>query len=760
MHNVESSARESHDLPLRPAAERMRPATGRGAIRALGGTIVSDTAELHSRIRAHDWSTTPLGPFHTWPPSYHTAVNLCLAAREPTLVWLGPDLIMLYNDACRLTLGERLHARALGLPGQAGWPEAWPHIGPVLTRVLASGQPITLEDQPLVIERGGLRGEYRLSFHLMPIHDADGRVAGIFSTVVEVAPRHAERHLATLGRLLSRTSEATSPDEVCARAARVLGEEEADLAFALFYLVDADGSYARLAGCAGIQADTPASPRVVDLSHRAATWPLASALATGQTTTARVPDLPRPAGSRLSPSTDALVLPLHPPDGRRPPDLLVLGLGPRRAPDGDDRAYGELIAAQVATAIGRARARGTSSPTTTAGQDEPARPPDRRAGAIWTRAMRDTVPVMVWMTNQAAELVYVNQNWLDFSGLSLPEELSGGYVARVEPLDLPSFRQAVQEAHAARQPFEITYRRRRHDGIYRWITDRGFPVLDSTGAFGGFVGSAIDVTERHEAAEEIDRLIASEQAARTAAEQAMAARDTFLSIAAHEMKTPIAGVQVATQLLLRQQARGDLDAARLTRTLTMLDRAAHRLTLLTDELLDVSRLRSGQLFLDVRPVDVGATLAAAIDQARQGLDAAHRLIWEPPTRPIWIMADRRRLGQVFSNVLDNAIKYSPGGGEIVVVLRQERDGAYAGISDTGIGLPPEATESIFEPFGRAANATRRYLPGMSLGLFICRGIVERHGGRIWATSAGEDLGTTVHIWLPWEPRGPATEPTT
>jgi PAS domain S-box-containing protein len=356
------------------------------------------------------------------------------------------------------------------------------------------------------------------------------------------------------------------------------------------------------------------------------------------------------------------------------------------------------------------------------------------------------------MTNQEGALVYVDQNWLDFSGLSLSEELSADDATRLDPRDLAAFQSARRNAFEARQPFEITYRRRRHDGVYRWITDRGVPLFDANGHFGGFMGSAVDVTGRYAAAEEVDRLIASEQAARTVAEQAKSARDAFLSIASHEMKTPVAGVQVATQLLLRLQARGDLDSERLTRTLTMLDRAAHRLALLTDELLDVSRLQSGQFFLNVRPVDLGASIDAAIAQARRENETPHRLIWQPPAHPVTIMADRRRLSQVFGNVLDNAIKYSPAGGDIVVTLRQEEDGVHISVQDMGIGLPAGATETIFEPFGRAINAVRRYLPGMSLGLFISRGIIERHGGRIWATSKGEDLGTTIHMWLPTEPR--------
>ena len=100
------------------------------------------------------------------------------------------------------------------------------------------------------------------------------------------------------------------------------------------------------------------------------------------------------------------------------------------------------------------------------------------------------------------------------------------------------------------------------------------------------------------------------------------------------------------------------------------------------------------------------------------------------------------------NLLDNAVKYSPDGGTIHVELTSEPDGTWLRVRDEGIGLPPDALEAIFLPFGRAGNATARHLPGMGLGLHICRSIVEQHGGRVWAESAGEGLGATVVIVLP------------
>jgi signal transduction histidine kinase len=101
--------------------------------------------------------------------------------------------------------------------------------------------------------------------------------------------------------------------------------------------------------------------------------------------------------------------------------------------------------------------------------------------------------------------------------------------------------------------------------------------------------------------------------------------------------------------------------------------------------------------------------------------------------------------------LDNALKYSPQGGAVRVVAREADGGVLVRVEDHGIGLPPGYEERIFEPFGRAPNAARSNLPGMGLGLYICRNIVERHGGRIWAESSGEHAGATFAFWLPADP---------
>ncbi|HEX5501839.1 MAG TPA: GAF domain-containing protein [Thermomicrobiales bacterium] len=240
-------------------------------------------------------------------------------------------------------------------------------------------------------------------------------------------------------------------------------------------------------------------------------------------------------------------------------------------------------------------------------------------------------------------------------------------------------------------------------------------------------------------------------------QEALRTRDEFLSLASHELRTPVTSIRGYAQLLLRRHARDQLDAGLLTRSLGAIHEATDRLDRLTQDLLDVSRLRTDRFLLRPRPLDLAALLRRVTARYQDHLGARHRLLLDLAPDPCPLTADGDRLEQVLNNLLDNAAKYSPDGGDIRVALRPG-DGAGPGggahpgllltVRDQGIGLPDGAAATIFEPFGRAANAALRQLPGLGLGLYICRDIVERHGGRIWAESDGEGRGTAVSLWLP------------
>jgi len=244
------------------------------------------------------------------------------------------------------------------------------------------------------------------------------------------------------------------------------------------------------------------------------------------------------------------------------------------------------------------------------------------------------------------------------------------------------------------------------------------------------------------------RLYEAERGSRAEAEAAVRARDEFLGIASHELRNPLAGLKAAVQLLVRSRARGHAEPERLDRFLGEISRAADRLADLLEDLLDVSRLRTGRF--QIRP-----ELTDLAELVRETAETYRR---ETPERDIEVASraadykvvlDRERIQQVVANLLSNALKYSPDGGPVHIDLADGADdGVLLRVRDTGIGLPAATADSIFEPFGRAPNAHSRNIPGMGLGLYICRQIVLSHAGRIWAESEGEGRGTTLTVWLP------------
>jgi PAS domain S-box-containing protein len=233
------------------------------------------------------------------------------------------------------------------------------------------------------------------------------------------------------------------------------------------------------------------------------------------------------------------------------------------------------------------------------------------------------------------------------------------------------------------------------------------------------------------------------------AQLAVRARDRFVSIASHELRTPIARVKGYAEMVLAAYADGDLTDEMLQRSLRRIDHASDRLASLVRDLLDVSRIGSGNApVLRLQTLDLTELVREVVGRYQEQLSGTGQLLLDIVGSPGTVSADPDRIEQVLTNLLDNALKYSPDVAELHVRIQPKSRGLLLEVQDHGIGLPPAAAERIFEPFSRATNAEQLQITGMGLGLFICRNIVEQHQGRIWARSAGEGTGTLISVWLP------------
>jgi signal transduction histidine kinase len=242
------------------------------------------------------------------------------------------------------------------------------------------------------------------------------------------------------------------------------------------------------------------------------------------------------------------------------------------------------------------------------------------------------------------------------------------------------------------------------------------------------------------------RLFVSEQGARAAAEEAVSLRDRFLSVASHELKTPLTSLLLQAQLLQRRVERLAALPEREQRAIQVITAQAQRLDRMIAALLDVSRLELGQLSLSRSAVDLCA-LARRVVSEVQPTTEAHVVSCTAPEDALIIDGDELRLEQVLQNLIQNAIKYSPDGGPVAVAV-EARDGQVClHVSDRGLGIPEEALPRLFERFYRASNADPQQISGMGIGLYVVKEIVRLHGGRVWAAPQ-EGGGSRFTVCLP------------
>jgi PAS domain S-box-containing protein len=285
----------------------------------------------------------------------------------------------------------------------------------------------------------------------------------------------------------------------------------------------------------------------------------------------------------------------------------------------------------------------------------------------------------------------------------------------------------------------------RKDGRRIQISLSVSPIRDGSGTIIGAAKIARDVTQRRALEEERDRLLGREQEARATAEAANRAKDAFLATVSHELRTPLSPILAWTSMLRqRTLAEGQTEKA-----LATIERNARAQAQLIEDLLDVSRIVSGKMRLEVRPTDLATVIHAAIDVVGPAADAKEirmEVVLDTQTGPI--AGDPARLQQVVWNLLSNAVKFTPKRGRIQIVLERVNSHVEIAVSDTGQGLDPRFLPHIFERFRQADSTTSRMHGGLGLGLAIVRHIVELHGGTVHAESPGPGQGATFTVKLP------------
>lgn len=347
------------------------------------------------------------------------------------------------------------------------------------------------------------------------------------------------------------------------------------------------------------------------------------------------------------------------------------------------------------------------------------------------RLLVEHSPVLVWRAGKDAKCDYFNDTWLAFTGRRMDQELGDGWAEGVHPEDLDRCVRTYLDHFRRCAPFEMEYRLRRHDGIYRWIFDRGVPYSNERG-FAGFIGSCVDIDDRRRAQAEKDQLERDQLA------MARQFGQWVLSFVSHQIRKPLSAIHGSARVLAARAANDSpvLDIAeRITRSTS-------HITHLVGDLLNVARTqKDGGIPVLLAPAEMNAICARVVEEVAATYPHGKiRLEASGDVAGTW---DPERVAQALSNLVQNALQHGSSGSPVRVTVRGDGERVTVDVHDDGT-IPSDRLATLFEPFaGRTAAGD----DSLGLGLFIARAIARAHQGDIDVTSA-PDHGTSFRLTLP------------
>jgi PAS domain S-box-containing protein len=306
----------------------------------------------------------------------------------------------------------------------------------------------------------------------------------------------------------------------------------------------------------------------------------------------------------------------------------------------------------------------------------------------------------------------------------------------IHPDDRARVLDAISTSIATGELYEADYRIPQLSGKDIWVTAKGRLFDDEEGGPKRFAGVAVDITERRKKEDERARLAKDLQAAHRR-------QSEFLATLAHELRNPLAPIRTALDLM----RIGQPDSQATERLRGMMERQVSQLAHLIDDLMDLARINNGKVELRLQPQDVGDAIRAAIETSMPHIERArHQLSTAIPAEALVVQGDRLRLAQVFSNILANAAKYTPAGGQIGIAAWRDGDQAVVEITDNGMGIPAESLSDVFEMFSQVRTDIAQ--GGLGIGLSLVKRIVELHHGAVEAASGGIGQGAAFYVRLP------------
>ncbi|EJN08685.1 ATP-binding protein [Herbaspirillum sp. YR522] len=354
------------------------------------------------------------------------------------------------------------------------------------------------------------------------------------------------------------------------------------------------------------------------------------------------------------------------------------------------------------------------------------------------RSLVDASTAIIWTTDQAGRTTYLSRRWYDFSGQQAGPDPDAGWVASVHPDERQRAGQDIAAWRDAGVAFHQVYRLRHASGAYRWAAVSGTPLFDEAGQGVGFVGSIIDVHDEREAKRTLE--ILADDLALVNQRQ-----NEFLVTLAHELRNPLAPIRNGLEVIKMLGS----DNERQRGIHQMMERQVRHLGHLVEDLLDIARITEGKIKLQKQQVSMKEAFSDAVEISMPLIEKnQHKLIVEVPDPTLVIDADPNRITQVISNILNNAAKYTPPGGKIVVASHADGDYAVITVTDNGIGLSAEHITSVFSMFAQVQAEVDRAQGGLGIGLHLVKRLVDLHGGEVSVASEGLGQGCRFSVRLP------------
>lgn len=661
-------------------------------------------------IRSKDWSQTLLGDISEWPQSLRSAVSICLGASFPVCIYWGEELSLIYNDAWSIIPAQK-HPWALGRTAKEVWPELWPRIGPMFQSVLRDGVSTNSKSELLFMERADYMEETYYDYNFSPIRGEDGKVAGVFNAGLETTAHIlSERRTALLHNLFNSVYMENSEAVVFSKAGDELEKLPHDIpCFVLF--TNQSNMFVPAVGH-GIEIFQDDELRLL----------FEEAAAKGDATLVDVSESACvERNSKEWPQTcrKAMLLPLKLSSG----DIcgfFLAGISPHRPFDSDYQFFFQTIAAHISSAITNVRAQ-----------------KERAHSVRQLRNLFVQAPVAIALLRGPEFIVDVaNECVLEIWGRTA--DIVGFPLFDVLPEVVGTPIEGIlKEVYSTGKRFsagEYQIKLIRNGHLENLFVNFVYePLIDSNGLVDGIITVAHEITD----------LVTARKQAQNNAEylaELMQQKDEFLSIASHELKTPVTSVKAYIQLCQRVLNSQE-------KALVFVNKASdqvNRLEKLISDLLDVSKINAGKMVYNLEPFDFNLLLEESVESV-QHTSPKHQIIIENSEDAI-VNGDRLRIEQVINNFLTNAVKYSPNSDRVIIRSEVRQNNVIVSVQDFGIGIEREHINKLFDRFYRVENTAMKY-QGLGLGLYISSEILKRHNGSFWIESE-PGKGSVFYFRLP------------